>query len=316
MDITESEGEFDNKSNSLFGDPSSTSSFAPSGSPNSDDQSIDEGYKQDNEKEPSEKSSPVSRNQLFARMSASGFASQGHFVSRSPSATSSFSVPSSMSGGESSSSQGSRSELKYRSDGKKYVEKGSLTEAQLIKAKERATAAKRKRDATLEEKKEARRASNRLCAFQARQRSKQAAKELQDRIADLSKEGEELRKKKVTIKSQLMTASEVNVMLRKELATASRNAPGTSSMPFSCDLLSTVPQATGQQQQQQQRTRLAFANTLQGGFVGRSHVRLVVDEVLQQAPSAAGLNELHQLLQERLVRLQQQRAAGANGKNY
>ena len=58
----------------------------------------------------------------------------------------------------------------FRADGKKYVEKGSLDESELIDARDQARRAKRKHDMTQEEKAEERRAANRLSAFQSRKR--------------------------------------------------------------------------------------------------------------------------------------------------
>lgn len=62
-------------------------------------------------------------------------------------------------------------ERPIRVGGKRYVEKGSLTEAELLAAKQRVKSSiKRKKQVTEEDKKEERRISNRLSAFQSRNR--------------------------------------------------------------------------------------------------------------------------------------------------
>lgn len=75
--------------------------------------------------------------------------------------------------------QQSRIEGAVRADGKKYVEKGSLNEAELIADKKRAKKAKSKDELTEEEKREERRAANRLSAFQSRQRRLSIIEDLQ-----------------------------------------------------------------------------------------------------------------------------------------
>ena len=64
---------------------------------------------------------------------------------------------------------------------RKYVEKGSLTEAQLIEEKRRSKSSKHTSLKTEEEKRQERRAANRLSAFQSRQRRLNAIAELQVR---------------------------------------------------------------------------------------------------------------------------------------
>ena len=67
----------------------------------------------------------------------------------------------------------------YRSDGVRHVEKGSLTEAELVKAKIDAKSSKQKDQMTEEERRVERRAANRLSAFQSRQRRKIIIEDLQ-----------------------------------------------------------------------------------------------------------------------------------------
>lgn len=64
---------------------------------------------------------------------------------------------------------------------RKYVEKGTLTEEQLMEEKMRARSSKRSSQKTEEEKREERRAANRLSAFQSRQRRLNTIDELQVR---------------------------------------------------------------------------------------------------------------------------------------
>jgi hypothetical protein len=66
-----------------------------------------------------------------------------------------------------------------RSYKRKYVEKGSLTEATLIEEKMRARSTKNKHLTTEEDRIEERRAANRLSAFQSRQRRLDIIEELQ-----------------------------------------------------------------------------------------------------------------------------------------
>jgi hypothetical protein len=66
-----------------------------------------------------------------------------------------------------------------RADGKKYVEKGSLTEAELVEAKSRSKLSKGKDQMTEDEKRDERRAANRLSAFQSRHRRMSIIEDLQ-----------------------------------------------------------------------------------------------------------------------------------------
>jgi hypothetical protein len=77
------------------------------------------------------------------------------------------------------SSEGASKPYAVRIDGIRHVEKGSLTEAELLEDKIRAKKSKRKNLMTEEEQWEERRAANRLAAFQSRQRRKIIIKELQ-----------------------------------------------------------------------------------------------------------------------------------------
>lgn len=77
----------------------------------------------------------------------------------------------------------------YRADGKKFVEKNSLTEAALIEAKLRVKNSNKNKPVTTEdEKRDERRAANRLSAFQSRQRRKIVIEDLQKTVACLSKD--------------------------------------------------------------------------------------------------------------------------------
>ena len=88
----------------------------------------------------------------------------------------------------------------YRADGKKLVEKNSLTEEALVAAKIRAAnTCKYKTFLSKDDKKEERRAANRLSAFQSRQRRKVAIEDLQKTVASLSKDYASQRVKVVSL---------------------------------------------------------------------------------------------------------------------
>jgi hypothetical protein len=80
---------------------------------------------------------------------------------------------------EPAKSVGATKPYSVRIDGIRHVEKGSLTEAELLEDKIRAKKSKRKDLMTEEEQWEERRAANRLAAFQSRQRRKITINELQ-----------------------------------------------------------------------------------------------------------------------------------------
>lgn len=107
---------------------------------------------------------------------------------------------------------------KCRVDGKKHVEKGSLTETDLIEAKMRARCSKNREEMTEEERKEERRAANRLSAFQSRNRRKIIIEDLQKTVAQLSKDNNEQRKQNSQMKTQLDAAYRENEVLRRQVA--------------------------------------------------------------------------------------------------
>ena len=77
----------------------------------------------------------------------------------------------------------------YRIDGKKLVEKNSLTEESLIEEKIRAKIRCKNKDSmTEDDKRDERRAANRLSAFQSRQRRKIVIEDLQKTASSLSKD--------------------------------------------------------------------------------------------------------------------------------
>jgi hypothetical protein len=123
-----------------------------------------------------------------------------------------------------------------RSDGRKYIEKGSLTEEELIAAKQEATA---KVAHSEEEKMDQRRAANRLSAFQSRQRRKIIIEDLQRTVAQLSRDYANERKTSEALRQQLAKAQQQVDALQQQLginsgaeaSVAVKSEPGTADAP-------------------------------------------------------------------------------------
>lgn len=120
--------------------------------------------------------------------------------------------------------------IKYRSDGKKHVEKNSLTEETLIQAKEEARKRSRE-EISSEEKREERRAANRLSAFQSRQRRKIIIEDLQKTVALISKDNANLRKEKDDMRRELESTKTENENLRFQLAAEQIRTGGNQPRP-------------------------------------------------------------------------------------
>jgi bZIP transcription factor len=111
-----------------------------------------------------------------------------------------------------------------RADGKKYVGKNSLTEEELIKAKI-LSREKNNDNLTEDDKKEQRRAANRLSAFQSRQRRKIIIEDLQRTVARISKDNSDERKKSDDLQAELDAVKRENEVLRQLLSSAQSSSP-------------------------------------------------------------------------------------------
>lgn len=116
-----------------------------------------------------------------------------------------------------------------RKEGRRNTQKKSLGEVKLPVAREKSLRdLKRKVNTaglTEEDKKEDRRAANRLSAFQSRQRRKMIIDELQKTVADQSDHNADQAKQIVALKRQLQDARRENEILRSQL----------SPLPFPAD---------------------------------------------------------------------------------
>jgi hypothetical protein len=102
-----------------------------------------------------------------------------------------------------------------RVDGKKYVEKGSLTEEALIKAK---LLVQKKGPKTERDKKEERRVANRLSAFQSRIRRKTIIEGLQKTVAEMSKVNKRQEQSLEVMSAKATSVMNENADLRRQLA--------------------------------------------------------------------------------------------------
>jgi hypothetical protein len=108
-----------------------------------------------------------------------------------------------------------RQRVARRVDGKKYVEKGSLTEEVLIKAK---LQLQKKGPKTEHDKKEERRVANRLSAFQSRSRRKTIITGLQETVAELSKVNKRQEESLEVMNAKVTSVMSENAYLRLQLA--------------------------------------------------------------------------------------------------
>jgi hypothetical protein len=102
-----------------------------------------------------------------------------------------------------------------RVDGKKYVEKGSLIEEALIKAK---LQVQKKGPKTDHDKKEERRVANRLSAFQSRVRRKDIIEGLQKTVAEISTVSKRQELSLDVMSARLNSVMDENALLRRQLA--------------------------------------------------------------------------------------------------
>lgn len=125
--------------------------------------------------------------------------------------------------------------IERRADGRRLVKRGSLNEAELIKAMRQVRSSRDKDSMTEDEKLEERRTANRLSAFQSRKRRLAVIDDLQKTVAQLSKDNSEQRTEieKLKLNSQLL--QQENHALRSQLlvvcggATTSLLGPPTTT---------------------------------------------------------------------------------------
>jgi hypothetical protein len=107
-----------------------------------------------------------------------------------------------------------RQRVARRVDGKKHVEKGSLTEEGLIKAK---LQVQKKGPKTELDKKEERRVANRLSAFQSRSRRKTIIAGLQKTVAEVSKVNKRQEQSLELMSAKVISVMNENAYLRRQL---------------------------------------------------------------------------------------------------
>ena len=120
-----------------------------------------------------------------------------------------------------------------RKDGRNYVQKNSLTETELLAAREQTRTnlkRKAKTDLTEDDKKEDRRAANRLSAFQSRQRRKMIIEDLQKTVAEQSKHNADQAKEIAELKRQLQAARQENDLMRHQMTGAGQAGFGASPL--------------------------------------------------------------------------------------
>ena len=107
-----------------------------------------------------------------------------------------------------------------RKTGKKYVQKNSLNEQELLQQRDEIRARIKNKETnqlTEEEIAEDRRATNRLSAFQSRKRRKMIIEDLQKTVADLTRHGDAQKDEIESLRSELNEAENENRSLRQEL---------------------------------------------------------------------------------------------------
>mmetsp|Transcript_6207 Transcript_6207/g.12757 ORF Transcript_6207/g.12757 Transcript_6207/m.12757 type:complete len:295 (+) Transcript_6207:36-920(+) len=122
-----------------------------------------------------------------------------------------------------------------RKDGRNYVQKNSLTEAELLAAREQTRTnlkRKAKTELTEDDKKEDRRAANRLSAFQSRQRRKMIIEDLQKTVAEQSKHNADQAKEIAELKRQLQAARQENELMRHQMTGGAGTSGFGSSQLF------------------------------------------------------------------------------------
>lgn len=163
--------------------------------------------------------------------------------------------------GQESGADEVRKPVGRRKDGRNYVQKNSLTEAELVAAREQTRSnlkRKPKTDLTEDDKKEDRRAANRLSAFQSRQRRKMIIEDLQKTVAEQSKHNADQTKEIIELKRQLQAARQENELMRHQMNGAGQGGGfgasqlfgGSGQMPGANPLLQLGQSQMGFQQNQ------------------------------------------------------------------
>jgi hypothetical protein len=154
-----------------------------------------------------------------------------------------------------SSSSSSSQQQQRTKDGRVYVEKNSLSEAELVAARDRARAKLQEPGATAHDRDEDRRASNRLASFQSRRRRIGMIEELEKSAAQLTASNQE---KSETIEKQrreIEAFRKENERLRSQMVEQQQQLHDSSSREGS-SRASQASAGGGDQQQQQQGTQI------------------------------------------------------------
>lgn len=159
-----------------------------------------------------------------------------------------------------------------RKDGRNYVQKNSLTESELLAAREQTRSSlkrKAKGELTEEDKREDRRAANRLSAFQSRQRRKMIIEDLQKTVAEQSKHNADQAKEIAELKRQLQAARQENELMRHQITGSAQGgfpgAPlfgGAAQIPGANPLLQLGQTPMSFQQQNQLLQNAMLQNAL------------------------------------------------------
>jgi hypothetical protein len=115
-----------------------------------------------------------------------------------------------------------------RKDGRNYVQKNSLTEAELISAREEIRASvkrKSKEEISEEDRYEDRRVANRLSAFQSRQRRKKIIEDLQKTVEEQANHNTDQAKRILDLSKQLQVARQEGNILRHQLSGTGQSMP-------------------------------------------------------------------------------------------
>ena len=184
-----------------------------------------------------------------------------------------------------------------RSDGRKYVEKNSLNEDELLLERDRTRDMlknKKEGEATNDEIKAVRRAANRLSAFQSRQRRKLIVGELKKQVSDLTKlsesQAEEIKQLKETLKKAQEEAQTFRLL-------------ASGGMPQQPQMFP-QPNAFGNQEGMQQAP---FMNPMMAGMPGG--MQMMPPGMMNPQMGGQQQGQVMQMLQQFL---QQQQQMGGN----
>lgn len=118
-----------------------------------------------------------------------------------------------------------RKELAYLTtyDGRKLVRKGSVNEKLLVEEWEKVKSRKKEGKMTEQDKREERRASNRLSAYRSRERRKIIIEDLQQTVNQISKDNIRQRKEKAAIQVKFDAVCKENELLKSQLTAVTRS---------------------------------------------------------------------------------------------